>query len=123
MDEEQISRDQWGMIFQEFSERHLEEYVVVRVVGDEIGEQFISNGDLPFQGVSLVPEDAKFVARVILGQEAVEDPDAIGHQLPVEEVLLVQGDEPGEETLVISGEGQKLFIEANPLSLPALEED
>jgi hypothetical protein len=115
-----VPKDQWAEFLQEFTERHLEEYLTVRLVGDEIGNQIVSEGKLPFQGVAF-DEEAGSV-RVILGQEAVGDPDSVAHELEAEELVFVEGGEPGEESLVVVGSGRKLIIEAQILEQKFLGE-
>jgi hypothetical protein len=107
-----ISKDQWADLLQEFTERHLEEHLTVRLIGDEIGNQVVSERGLPFQGVTFDEEAG--VIRVFLGQEAVRDPDSVAHELEAEELVLVEGDELGEESLVVVGKDRKLIIEAEP---------
>lgn len=115
-----IPKDQWAEFLQEFTERHLEEYLTVRLVGDEIGDQVVSEGKLPFQGVAF-DEEAGSV-RVVLGQEAVGDPDSVAHEVEAEELVFVGGDEPGEEALVVVGGDRKLIIEAQALEQKFLGE-
>lgn len=121
MIETKVPSDQWGKVFAEFTRRHLEEFVKVRLVDAKLGEQLISDGDLPFQGVSFLGEEGSDLpVRVALGQEAVSDPDSVAHQIKVREVVLVKGDQLGEETLILVSGNQKLFIEAKPQEVPLL---
>jgi hypothetical protein len=116
-----IPKDRWAEVLREFTDRHLEEFLNVRLVGGEIGDQTISGEGLPFQGVAF--EKRSGMVRVFFGQEAVRDPDSAAHEIEAEEIVLVRGDDAGEETLIVLGGGEKMIIEAKAQERKLLAEN
>ncbi len=121
MNKKTLDKADWQDALNAFTKRHLEQYPTVRVVGDEMGDQVISEGNLPFFGVEY--DDESDVVRVVLGQEGGSDPDSVAHEVEAQEVVLVPGDEPGEEAVVIVDEADKLIIEFNSQEKKLLQED